>query len=193
MEINTSGAINIKEKLILAGIQEIEKHGIKDFSLRQIAANCGVSCAAPYKHFKNKNDFVISIIQYIHEQWYSIQQDILETYPTNTRLQLTKISMAYIRFLTDNPHFRSIIMLRDPNISDEHAKMIAELSPCTKKLVAQYCKEVNMPKDVEIIKTFVVRSVIYGAALLLDNKELSYSENTMNAIEKIISREFDIE
>ena len=46
-------AIMLKEKLLTAGIDEILIHGMGDFSLRRVAAACGASCAAPYKHFKN--------------------------------------------------------------------------------------------------------------------------------------------
>ena len=35
----------IKEKLILAGIDEIGNSGVANFSLRQVAVSCNVSCA----------------------------------------------------------------------------------------------------------------------------------------------------
>ena len=46
---------SIRERLIIAGIKEIELHGFNDFSLRRVAAACEVSCAAPYRHYKNKD------------------------------------------------------------------------------------------------------------------------------------------
>ena len=46
-------SVMLKEKLLAAGIDEIASYGIKNFSLRRVAAACGASCAAPYKHFKN--------------------------------------------------------------------------------------------------------------------------------------------
>ena len=52
-------AVMLKEKLLTAGIDEIMTHGMGDFSLRRVAAACGASCAAPYKHFKNKEEFIV--------------------------------------------------------------------------------------------------------------------------------------
>ena len=49
----------LKEKLLAAGIDEIALHGVSGFSLRRVAAACGASCAAPYKHFKNKEEFIM--------------------------------------------------------------------------------------------------------------------------------------
>lgn len=61
---------SMRERLILAGIQEIEARGIQNFSMRQVANACGVSCAAPYKHFQDKNDLILSIVLYIQQQWH---------------------------------------------------------------------------------------------------------------------------
>ena len=44
----------VRDKLIIAGADEISRYGMTNFSLRRVAATCNVSCAAPYKHFKNK-------------------------------------------------------------------------------------------------------------------------------------------
>ena len=41
-------------------------------------------------------------------------------------------------------------------------------------------------------KTYVVRSLIYGAALMLDNGELPMTPDVMEAIRSAIVREFDL-
>ena len=56
----------MREVLILAGIDEINAHSVTDFSIRRVAEACGVSCAAPYKHFKDKREFIASIIEYVN-------------------------------------------------------------------------------------------------------------------------------
>jgi AcrR family transcriptional regulator len=52
------GMRSVKTRLILAGLNEIEEYGIKNFSLRRVALGAQVSCAAPYRHFKDKDDFI---------------------------------------------------------------------------------------------------------------------------------------
>lgn len=182
----------VREGLILAGIEEIERNGIQNFSLRKVAARCGVSCAAPYKHFKDKQDLICSIIQYINDQWHIRQKRVVKFYEGNVRIQLTQISLEYIKFLVENPHFRSIIMLKDEGMSAENIKMKSKLSDCTSELIDKYCKSVNMTYETRKIKTFIVRSFIYGAALMFDNGELEYTEQNFNLIAKSIEREFDL-
>ena len=188
----TEEKMPLRDRLILAGISEIEKNGIQGLSMRRVAKDCEVSCAAPYKHFADKHEFIFAIIQYINGRWYARQKEVLERCTTSTRKQLVEISMEYIRFLLENPHFRSIIMLRDEGMEPEHARLKAGLSECTKNLVHKYCKEVGMPEDVERRKTYVVRSLIYGAALMLDNGELERSKENFDFISATIEREFDL-
>lgn len=193
MKSKLEGGIIIKEELILAGIEEIQKCGIQNFSLRKVASRCGVSCAAPYKHFKDKQDLICSIIQYINEQWHRRQKKVVEAYEGNLRQQLTQISFEYIKFLVENPHFRSIIMLKDDGMDEKNIKIKSKLSDCTKKLIDNYCKTVNMPFETRKMKTFIIRSFIYGAALMFDNGELEYNQQNFNLIKMSIEREFDLQ
>ena len=68
---------NLREQLILAGIEEINTHGVNDFSIRRTALACGVSCAAPYKHFKDKRDFICAIIDHVNDQWHQREEQVL--------------------------------------------------------------------------------------------------------------------
>ena len=69
-----------RERLILAGIKVIEENGVSGFSIRRTAAECGVSCAAPYKHFRDKEDLMTAIILYIKDRWHERQLEILREY-----------------------------------------------------------------------------------------------------------------
>ncbi|MDR0840577.1 MAG: TetR/AcrR family transcriptional regulator [Christensenellaceae bacterium] len=183
----------MRERLILAGIQEIQHSGVQGFSIRRVASNCGVSCAAPYKHFADKAALLLAIVEYINRQWYAQQDRVIAAFPGDIKAQLVEVSMAYIRFLLDNPHFRSIIMLRDTTMDDASRLCKGQLSERSKQLIHEYCQAVAMPPDVELRKTFVVRSLIYGASLMLDNGELPHTPLVMETIRATICREFDLD
>ena len=55
-----------RETLILAGLEELNEYGVQHFSTRRVAKACGVSCAAPYKHFKDSHEFIAEILGYIN-------------------------------------------------------------------------------------------------------------------------------
>ena len=54
-----------------------------------------------------------------------------------------------------------------------------------------------IPEDVrvainELRKTYVIRSLIYGAALMMDNGEMPYNKESMERVKAAIAREFDL-
>ncbi len=183
----------LRERLILAGIRVIEEDGVSGFSMRRTAAVCGVSCAAPYRHFRDKEDLLTAIILYINERWHDRQMEVLAGMEDcSVRQRLIGISLAYIRFLMDNPHFRSIIMIKDPGMRPEQVRIKSQLSQVVRELIDQYCTEVGMSEERRQVKTFVVRSMLYGAALMFDNGEIPYNDRNFSLIADAIEREFDL-
>ena len=52
---------NLRQALIDAGIKIINDSGESNLSLRKAAALCNVSHAAPYAHFKDKDELIEAI------------------------------------------------------------------------------------------------------------------------------------
>jgi AcrR family transcriptional regulator len=183
---------NLHFQLILAGLEELNRYGLQNFSVRRIAAKCGVSCAAPYKHFADKHSFIASIIEYVNTKWNERQEIVLEKYPSPVRKQLLEISLEYIRFLVENSYFRAIIMAKDDAFDKIYGSLRGRLTMLSAELIGKYCEQVGMPPEVRTRKTFVVRSLIYGAALMFDNGELPYTPENMAHVAYSIDREFDL-
>lgn len=184
---------NLRDQLILAGIDELKQYGFQAFSVRRIATQCGVSCAAPYKHFEGKEGFFRAIIEYIEARWDERLRAVLgRCEGESTRRKLLEVSMEYIRFLVDNSQFRVIIMLRHEDFHEKYGAFMGKLSRRTYELVSEYCLEARMSDEVRVRKTFVVRSIIYGAALMFDNGELPYTQENVEMVSYCIDREFDV-
>ena len=183
---------NNREALIDAGIAEINLRGLTGFSMRHAAEVCGVSCAAPAKHFGDKNGFIAAIIKKLIKQWHDIQRDIVEQSGGDIRKALVESCVEYVKFLVENPHFISIITVRDEEFDSVYRDMRFELSYATGRMVLKYCKQVGMPVEVRNRKLYVVRSLIYGAALMFDNHEMKYNEKNLQFVRESVDREFDL-
>ena len=183
---------NNREALINAGVAEINRKGLSGFSMRHAAEVCGVSCAAPAKHFGDKNGFIAAIIKKIIKQWHDIQRGIVEQSGGDIRKALVESGVEYVKFLVENPHFISIITVKDDDFTSIYRDLRFELSYATGRMVLKYCKQVGMPIEVRERKLYVVRSLIYGAALMFDNKEMRYNESNLQYVREMIDREFDL-
>ena len=192
MEETRHGGRGIREQLLLAGIDDINQNGIQNFSVRRVANACGVSCAAPYKHFEDKPAFLAAIVDYIDSLWKERKEKVLKKYPTGSRRQLAEVSLEYVRFLVENPHFRSIIMGKDDEFDLRRGRSRGQVSDLTQCLIQDYCRSTGMSEQTRRLKTYVVRSLIYGAALMFDNGELDYNDENMALVAYAIEREFDL-
>ena len=101
---------NVRDRLIIAGINELEERGIRDFSLRRCALSAEVSCAAPYRHFKDKEDFISEIIKYISSKWMLLCSEIERIFTSDKRRLIIELAVANLRFWLANANYRSVLL-----------------------------------------------------------------------------------
>ncbi len=183
-----------KEKFLKAAVSELEEHGVSDFSIRRVAKRCGVSCAAPYKHFDSKNDLLLQVMKYIGKKWEAVCQDTMESHKDEPyREQLVAICMAYIAFLCTYPEYQTILYMNDRVFPPEILAEKSKLTSMSQKLINDYCTSVNMANDVKKRKQFVILSILYGGSIMINSGAIPFDSNTMEMIKSNIRREFDID
>lgn len=179
-------ADDLRHSLIIAGINEIELHGLAEFSLRRVASSCSVSCAAPYRHFKNKDDLILAIISYINDQWSFLEKQISEVYKNDIRRQIVELSVSNIRFWIANPNFRSIMMMDDRGLDALQLRERSRISDKIKELIGVYCQQNAIPEDEEALCRFSILSTVYGATHMLGSGELENTPKTISILRKCI-------
>lgn len=183
---------NMRQLLIEAGIEEINRSGVAEFSVRRVAQACGVSCAAPYKHFKDRREFIAAIIEYVNEQWYERQEMILAACTDGLRQQIVEIVVGYVRFLVEKPWFRSILMLKDEEFENLYHKARGQMSSRSQKLEAEYFAESGWSEEKIKRKLHIVRAILFGTVFLIETGEVAFSEQVLENIRNAVDREFDL-
>jgi len=98
---------DLKNALIEAGIDILAKEGVGGLSLRKVARKAGVSHAAPYAHFADKQALIAAISTSGHEKIYEKIVGIVEQYPDDPLRQFVETAWAYAEFGFEEPdHFR---------------------------------------------------------------------------------------
>ena len=172
-------ASSLRDKLISAGIEEIAAHGISGLSLRRVAAACGASCAATYRHFASREDFLSEIVRYINGQWGLLADKIILVYEGDRRAQIIEVCMAFIRFLFANDNYRSVL-----SASGEH--LGADKLP---PLVCAYANERGLNKTQEDALRYTLRALVYGTVAMLENGELTGTPDAYDMVRTALARE----
>ncbi|HKM35943.1 MAG TPA: TetR/AcrR family transcriptional regulator [Lachnospiraceae bacterium] len=94
---------NLKEALIIRGIQLIHEEGAHNFSLRKLAREVGVSATACYNHFENADDLFTAMRNFIADKFEKVLSDAIEENPCNS--VTVSMGCAYVKFFASNPHY----------------------------------------------------------------------------------------
>ncbi len=94
---------DLKNALIKAGVEILAKDGVSGLSLRKVAMKAGVSHAAPYAHFADKQALIAAISTEGFRQLYERINAVAEKYKSQPEKQLIEAAWAYVQFAMDDP------------------------------------------------------------------------------------------
>lgn len=98
---------DLKNALIQAGIEILAEEGVGGLSLRKAARRAGVSHAAPYAHFADKQTLIAAIAADGHDKIHERLLAVLAAHPDDPLRQLIGAVWAYVQFGLEAPdHYK---------------------------------------------------------------------------------------
>ena len=155
---------SVRTRLIVAGINELEERGIREFSLRRAALRAEVSCAAPYRHFKDKEEFISEIIKYISSKWMLLCREVEKVFHSDPRRLIIELATANLRFWGANANYRTVLM----TVSTSAADVLSDFDGPLLLAVEEWCERSGEDKET---KKFTVRALLYGAIMMTSDDQ----------------------
>ncbi len=156
---------NVRSRLLFSGLKELETHGVSDFSLRRVAQDAGVSCAAPYRHFKDKDELIGAVIKYVVDGWTLLSGQIFEIFARDSKALLTELAVAGLRFWIANGNFRTVISATS-TLDKGGRGPLREFDRPISVAAEQYAEQKGIDDPSAIV--FKILSMVYGAVILVD-------------------------
>lgn len=108
---------NLEIELIETGLKLLHEKGIDGLSLRKIASACGVSHSAPYKHFKDLEDLLNAMQDYVSNNFAeALAESLIVNKDSDNRM--IYFAKSYLEFFMSNPHYFYFFIKQDHNIID---------------------------------------------------------------------------
>ncbi len=169
---------DLRNQLIEAGIQLINKDGIKSFSLRKVAAECSVSHTAPYSHFKNIDELIAAMGEHVTEQFMDTLRTSVQG-KEGSHEAISLLGQAYIDFFIEHPQYFQFLYYHSGIIIDLDNYNSDNYPPFALFRTTAYemFRSIGLPDEEYSHKLIALWSMVHGIASLLTNNGVRYSGN----------------
>ncbi len=133
---------NLKEALVRAALELIAKKGPAGFTFAEAARWAGVSPAAPYRHFRDRDELLSSVAQRGFEQFEAALARAWNDGRPDAFTAFDRVGKAYLQFARTEPAFYSAMFEAgippdtSPELAQAGERAFAVLKKATEQLVA---------------------------------------------------------
>ena len=181
---------NLRTALIEEGIKIVNEDGVGGCSLRRAAAACGVSRGAPYAHFKDKEEMLEAMKQYVAEKFAAILNKAVDDCTDSGKL-LIEIGKAYLHFFIDNPNYcpflfnqtnlQIVLMDNDEKVGDYRQ------FENDKNAFVVIMDELDVPEPLQMQNMIALWAMVHGLSGIVTMKGVEFDGEWDDMIEKVLS------
>ena len=183
---------DLRNALIEESIKMINSSGEESLSMRKLAERCGVSMAAPYAHFKNKEEMINAIKEHVEEAFAKYLEAAVSNCGNDIEKKIITLGNAYITFFIENPEYFTFLFSRgyihanlDFKSSDEKDfkpfKILKDL--CTIYFDEKKPDLSDYEKELEIIRIW---ASVQGLTSIMFMPNVKWSRNWKEEISKLL-------
>ncbi len=104
---------DLRQALLDGAVRLIKEEGMRDFSLRRLAAQVGVSHAAPYRHFDNKEAILATLMLEGHKRLRTSLLDARARCSDKAIDRLIALAQAYMEFARKNAEYLTVMFSKE--------------------------------------------------------------------------------
>jgi AcrR family transcriptional regulator len=133
---------NLKEALVRAALELIAQKGPSGFTFAEAARSAGVSAAAPYRHFRDRDELLSDVARRGFEQFEQALAKAWDDGRPDPFTAFKRLGEAYLQFARAEPAFYSamfetgIPLDADPALRQAGDRAFGVLRTATEKLIA---------------------------------------------------------
>ena len=101
---------DLREALVNAGLKLLSEGGVENLSLRAAAQLAGVSHAAPYRHYRDKEALIAAIAERgFRLLTESMRSEFAQRETADVKVQVVALGLGYVKFATSYPAYLQLI------------------------------------------------------------------------------------
>jgi len=168
---------NLKEALVQAALDLIAQKGPGGFTFAEAARSAGVSPAAPYRHFRDRDELIASIAQQGFEQFEAQLMAAWNDGQPDTPTAFQRVGKAYLAFARENPAYYSAMfesgvpLESNPGLLLAGERAFAVIRAASERLAAM--APPGVPRPPALMMALHIWSMSHGIASLFGRGDAS--------------------
>ena len=160
---------NLKEALIRAALELIAQKGPAGFTFAEAARWAGVSPAAPYRHFRDRDELLIDVARRGFDRFAVTLESAWDSGRPDAFTAFDRVGKAYLRFARSEPAYYSAMFEAgippeaSPELQEAGQRAFAVLRTATERLVAAMPAQQRPPV---LMMTLHIWALSHGIASL---------------------------
>lgn len=168
---------NLREALLINGLQLLESSQSVDFSMRELTRMIGVSPNAVYRHFANKEELLTALAIYGFEQLIEAQAHAIHN-ATNPKAGFLNSGKEYIYFAIKNPSlFRLMYSQFAVAQDDEKLKSMTDLFYTGMLYAAATSFQTSVDTEQSQTMARLAWGMVHGLSYLIIDGQFSHLSN----------------
>ena len=161
---------DLKEALVQAAYDLIAKEGAENFLLSDACRLAGVSTAAPYKHFRDRDEILEIVVARAFDELADRSMAAVASKGEGTLEGIVAMGEAYVAFAAEQQRLFRLMFGQHPKLKQAE-KVVGDGERCFTGVieqVARYCEVNHVPGDPRQLAIRLWTFVHGAASLLID-------------------------
>lgn len=181
---------NLRDSLLAAALDILSTQGIDALSLRSLAKATGVTQAAPYSHFRDKDDLLAAVAESGFQQ---LAMAMVEnaTGALTPQERVEKLITSYIQFALDNKPLFGIMFGREVDDMKKYPTLAMTAGKSYALISAALSKRTNQQEETRFL-TVAIWSLCHGLTTLIIGGKVVPEQLGSAGIEEFVKRNVGI-
>lgn len=177
----------LRPALIDSALVILKEQGIEALSLRGLAKATGVTQAAPYSHFRDKDELLAAVAE-TGFQRLALQMAEDATGLRNTQERIEKLMTSYIRFALENRPLFQLMFSRELSQMKNYPTLAMTAGKSYALISATLSKRANAPAEDTPFLTVAIWSLCHGLTTLIIEDKINLKQFGAETLEEFVRR-----
>jgi AcrR family transcriptional regulator len=162
---------DLRNTLIIAAAELIEESGSTEFAMIEAARRAGVSSAAPYRHFKDKDGLLEAVAHLGFFELKNTTIAVLASHESGSEEAIIAIGKNYLAFVTGHPQFFDLMWgkMGDKAMSSDAIDLQASGFYVLVEAVEAWCAQAQVSSQSPVELAVKLWAIVHGLSSLAMN------------------------